>query len=133
MISLRWFNKNINANHNEFKRNFYLAHVKNLSFITKTSAILFVPEYVYILTDPERTTEQFKIGKHSGSIAKLHSRYRTPIPKHIIVRIYETSDAKTHEAKIHKLLNNYRIDNSEWFNLTKQNVCILVDKYFSNI
>lgn len=90
----------------------------------------YVPEYVYILTDPERTIDQFKIGKHRGLVSNLSKRYHTAIPNHIIVRMYETGNARKHESNIHELLKVYRIPNSEWFKLEKKLVCKLVDTYF---
>lgn len=71
-------------------------------------------EYVYVITT-DRMPTYYKIGKHTGSMAKLIQRYRTALVDVNVIRFIEVSNALEHEGAIHVLLNNFRYKESEWY------------------
>lgn len=90
-------------------------------------------EYVYIITSPDRVPQSFKIGKHTGSINKLISRYKTYFPLVEIVRLYQVNKSILHESNLHKKLVLNRIENSEWFLIDRDKLCRIADRYFAEL
>ena len=81
---------------------------------------------IYLLRGNNDSKQQiYKIGIHSGSQAKLTTRYNTALPNHSIYKFYTFSDQKLVrqiENDIKELYKSNRILNSnenlsEWFNL----------------
>jgi hypothetical protein len=90
-------------------------------------------EYVYIITSPDRVPQSFKIGKHTGSLNKLISRYKTYFPFVEIVRLYQVNNSKFHETTLHKKLESSKIGTSEWFLINRNQLCSIADDYFAKL
>lgn len=74
---------------------------------------------IYVLSKGSKSDE-YKIGKHSGTKEKLVSRYITAIPDLIIHHFIQVEDHKVEEKRLHSKLSKYRTKNAngnlcEWF------------------
>src|SRR5579871_3617477 len=78
--------------------------------------------WLYIITTPlNRAANQYKVGIHTGSQAKLYSRYRTALPEIEIILFVPHDNPRIVENEIKAQLNYCAIVHqqsgkpSEWF------------------
>jgi len=76
---------------------------------------------IYLITDPNKKTYPHKVGKHTGTLKDLKSRYRTYHPNHLVLLFIETSNAPIIEDRVKEAFYYYREVNdkgnrSEWLN-----------------
>lgn len=98
---------------------------------------------IYVLMDPNKKNYNIKVGKHSGTLNELKSRYRTYHPNHVILLFIETNNASTIEDNIKKELYHIREINdkgnrSEWYGSDMKDIieyildrCIIYLKEYS--
>jgi hypothetical protein len=94
---------------------------------------------IYIVSTEERAKENiYKLGKHTGTIRNLESRYGTPLIDPIIYFFYPTIYASIIENEIKRHLNSKRILNkngnkSEWINLELKHIINIIFNIEKNI
>jgi hypothetical protein len=81
---------------------------------------------IYVLCDADNIG-RYKIGKHTGSREKLIKRYQTYFPKTEILRFVEVPRALMVERYIHRALSDFRINNSEWFEIDEPRLFMIFD------
>jgi hypothetical protein len=88
-------------------------------------------EYIYIITNETNAKDnKYKIGYHSGTIAGLEKRYKTYLQTPIIMFLHHGT--KHDEGVILKLLDKFRVDNSEWVQLDVNKLLQVTLKHFLN-
>ena len=81
-----------------------------------------IMQNIYIISCPDRIKiNEYKVGRHSGSIKKLIQRYRTYLANPVVLLFWYVGEAKYVEKKILKKTKNKRILNdvhkSEWIKI----------------
>lgn len=92
-------------------------------------------DHVYLLTSESLSDiNRYKIGKHCGTIEMLENRYKTYFPDFKILRFWKINNALFHERSLHNLLDNFRLDKSEWFDVPdERSILTVFDRYRNNI
>lgn len=98
---------------------------------------------IYLITDPNKKTYPHKVGKHTGTLNDLKSRYRTYNPNHAVLLFIETNNAGIVEDKVKEAFYycrevNDKGNRSEWLdcdiNIVKKYIldqCIHYTKEYS--
>ncbi len=89
-------------------------------------------QYVYVISNAmQKSRNQYKIGKHTGSMTKLVQRYKTPLINPVVYACFWCNDPDTLERRVLKCLDDKRVkdDNgkkTEWVesSLSKITRCI---------
>ena len=84
--------------------------------------------HIYVIKD--EPYERYKIGKTTGSLESLRKRYKTYNPNVNVLKFVECSDIHTTEKIIHKYLEKYRVNNSEWFETNIRKIREAFNKIF---
>ena len=84
--------------------------------------------HIYVIKD--EPYERYKIGKTTGSLESLRKRYKTYNPNVNVLKFVECSDIHTTEKIIHKYLEKYRVNNSEWFETNIRKISEAFNKIF---
>lgn len=92
-------------------------------------------EYLYVLSSPDNEdNSKYKVGKHVGDINKLIARYKTFL---VVVRVFRfvriNKNLQKHETAVHKLLKEFRISSSEWYQIDRQKLLDIFDNYIDKI
>ncbi|AQN67867.1 hypothetical protein [Saudi moumouvirus] len=93
---------------------------------------------IYIIsTEKLAKKNNYKIGRHSGSISKLKTRYRTYLINPEIYYLKYVDDYEIIESKIKNLVKKYIINDSngkktEWVNIKLSKLKIIIDEIILN-
>src|SRR5438067_720256 len=96
-------------------------------------------ESIYVISTKKRAKKnKYKIGRHTGTIRELESRYVTALINPIVYHFYPTKNTKQVEDQVKIILDRYRIKNKhenklEWFrldiNIIRKTINEIVDQY----
>lgn len=87
-------------------------------------------EYLYLLTSAtHEKSNQYKVGIHTGSLNKLKSRYKTYLIDVNVLRFVKCDNFRDHERNVHTSLSKFRLNNTEWFEIPKDQILNVFDNY----
>ena len=87
---------------------------------------------IYLISTPERMDkDEYKLGKHKGSLNKLISRYVTPLVIPLVFCFARVNNYSEIETKILEELDNFRLLNvngnkSEWIKLDRNKILTVI-------